>query len=61
MPERQPGDGAVSLRRDKNMIVIECGSRVLIVGEYNAWRIFGMLAVLLGIPLSKKVGKAIKL
>lgn len=32
---------------------------VLIVSEYNAARIFGLLAIFLGIQLSKKVGKAI--
>ncbi len=30
------------------------------MSEYNAWRIFGMLAIILGIELPKKVGKEIK-
>jgi hypothetical protein len=30
------------------------------LSRYNAWRIFGMLAVILGIPLPSKLGKLIK-
>ena len=32
----------------------------LVVSEFNAWRIFGAMSLILGIPLSKAAGKAIK-
>ena len=33
----------------------------IVCSPYNAWRVFGLLALMLGIPLPTKVGKAIKL
>jgi hypothetical protein len=63
MPERQTDDGAVALRRVGEKIAVHVTDggvdQELVMGEHNAWRIFGMLAVMLQIPLSPKVGKAI--
>lgn len=66
MPERQPTDGAVSVNRPaKGMIGITASTdgqlETLRMSEFNAWRVFGMLSLFLGLPLPKAVGKAIKL
>jgi hypothetical protein len=34
-------------------------TQTMVISEYNAFRIFGTLAVMLEIPISKAVGKAI--
>lgn len=69
MPERKPTDGAVSVERifgndpvaDLALAVVTDGTEQRItMSEHNAWRAFGMLAVMLGIPLPKDIGKAIK-
>jgi hypothetical protein len=62
MPERQPTDKNIGVRDIGNgEYEIECGDQRMVVGEYNLVRIFGVTAILLGIPLSKSVGKNIKL
>jgi len=66
-PTREPEDGAVSVRREtidgRERILLSCGEHQegLELSPYNAWRIFGMLSIILELPLSKQVGKAIKL
>ena len=65
MPERMPIDGAVSVDRNHQgemvLRVMHDGvNQSIVLSEYNAWRIFGLLAVMLEIPLSRAVGKAIK-
>jgi len=65
MPERDADDGAVEVRREpggKIAIVIEHVnvSEALRMSPHNAWRVFGMLAVMLGIPLPAKIAKAIR-
>jgi hypothetical protein len=67
-PPRQPNDGPVKVRRaGANLDVIElCVEHpncieVIRVSEHNAWRLFGLLGFMLGIPLTKEAGKAIKL
>ena len=66
MPPRQTIDGPVSVDRpDPGWIGItvetnDTPARVT-MSEYNAWRVFGLLSVMLGLPLSKVVSKAIKL
>jgi len=68
MPERKPDDGSltVSLLGPKyDRVAISCerpsGCSGLVLSDYNAWRLFGILSVLLGIPLTKEAGKAITL
>lgn len=68
MPKREPTDGALTVRRIAGTGHIELieerdghPAAWLIVSEYNAWRLFGMMALILGIPLSKAVAKTIKL
>ena len=64
MPDRQPTDGPVSATRENGNIRIAVETagerRSILMGEHNAWRIFGLLAVMLGLPMTKEVGKAIK-
>jgi hypothetical protein len=65
MPERKPSDGPMSVNRPgpgEITIAAETNGEIqtLTMSEFNAWRTFGCLAMMLGIPLSKEVGKAIK-
>jgi hypothetical protein len=71
MPPRQPEDGKVEISQlDDDSLVLSV-TRVLDekrsdtdsirMSRYNAARMFGMLSLFLGIPLPKKLGKAIKL
>src|SRR5262245_29859007 len=65
MPERAPFDGPLSVRRIGDSIIVEATQGALTarveMSEYNAWRVFGCLALLLEIPLPPSVSKAIKL
>lgn len=68
MPERKPDDGPITVsllgpNYDRVAISAEGpqGSSGLVISEYNAWRLFGMLSMILHIPLTKEAGKAIKL
>jgi hypothetical protein len=65
-PERSEHDGAVRVERNlKDEIIISVthkgAEQTLVMGEFNAWRIFGMLAFLLGAKLSKALQSAIRL
>lgn len=67
-PERGPEDGQVTITRahdDPSKIliaVVHSGiEREIRMTEHNAWRVFGMLAFMLGIKLPVKLLKAIKL
>lgn len=66
-PERSVGDGEVWVRRHgvgNAYISIHAESNgncsEATMGEYNAWRAFGMLATILGIKLPKNIAKQIK-
>lgn len=64
MPERQPEDGALNVSRLPGgrlylQITHACGN--LVLSDYNAARLFGILALFLEIPLPPALGKAIKL
>jgi hypothetical protein len=69
MPEREPSDGAVRIGRTlpsgSRMVFIEAThggeTECLRISEYNAWRILGMLSLVLEIPLTKEAQRAIKL
>lgn len=66
MPLRQPSDGPIAVNRPgPEQIAIDvtnAGETARIVmSEFNAWRLFGMLALMLEIPLPSTIGKAIKL
>jgi hypothetical protein len=68
MPERKPSDGKVSVERCSVPggyivvnVVTDGDNYELVMSEHNAWRVFGMLSLILGIPQTKAVGKAIKL
>lgn len=66
MPDRRMIDGAVEvLAIDDDEILIAVttnGDRQhMRIGRFNAWRVFGTLSVILGIPLPPATGKAIKL
>ena len=67
MPERQPTDGPVRVARllDGRLMEISVETDgvtgTLALSEHNAWRVFGMLALMLEIPLPPRIGEAIKL
>jgi hypothetical protein len=59
-------DGPVSVKRpDENFVLVtvttDGRTESILMTEHNASRVFAMLAVMLEIPLSPAVGKAIKL
>ena len=70
-PARRPTDGMVEVQRMDNSTLGDdmINIRVTTGGEdhfitcspFNAWRVFGMLSVMLGIPLPAATGKAIKI
>jgi hypothetical protein len=65
MPPRVSGDGAISVRRPEPgrllISVIDDGNECNVdVSDHNAWRLFGMLAFMLGIKLPDSIAKAIK-
>lgn len=64
-PERKSYDGPVSVQRVGDYIDVQATDTDtmsnLHMSEYNAWRVFAMLAIVLGIELPKSVGKLIKM
>lgn len=61
-PERSASDGPVSVTRPAANKIAICATTdgqggELVMSEYNAWRVFAMLAVILGIPLPAKARK----
>ena len=65
-PARRPEDGAVNIRReDDDHYTIEVTTngvtQAVLASGFNAWRVVGMLAMMVGIPLPSWVGRAIKL
>lgn len=61
---RLPDDPGVSVNRvmkdgvqDLDHVCISCGDQSLTVSEFNAARLFGMIALMLGIPLSAEAKK----
>lgn len=64
MPERQPDDGPLGVDRPHGQdgyLRFKHGDQWMVLSEYNAARLFGMLALFLNIPLPSALGKAIKL
>jgi len=66
MPSRLPEDGGITIERgSENYLVIGVTNdgkpESIITSEYNAWRIFGALSLMLGIPLPSKTAKEIKM
>lgn len=65
MPPRAPDDGPIGIRKDRGEYVLlttQCGvESELRVSPHNAWRLFGSLALMLGIPLPKAIGRLIRL
>jgi hypothetical protein len=64
-PERQPVDGPVEVRREGTCIHLSATHdghhRFMTVTEFNAWRLFVMLALILGVSLPKKLLKSIRM
>ena len=65
MPERKPSDGPMGVSSpSEDEITITAMTngemQAVTMSKFNAWRTLGCLALMLGIPLSKDVGKAIK-
>lgn len=66
MPPRQPGDGHMGVERvdDDHLriyAVTEGQDQAIKVSDFNAWRLFGALSLMLGLPLPKNVSKSIKM
>lgn len=67
MPRRKPSDGPVSVKNNfsDETVTIEATTNnipsSLTCGRHNAFRLFGMLALMLEIPLPSSIGKSIKL
>lgn len=64
--ERRDCDGTVTVTRlGRDLLAVavvhEGEEQRLMMSEFNARRVFGMLSLMLELPLSPKVGKAIKL
>lgn len=62
-PDRLPDDGSVRVEcsgHNHSLVYIEVDGQNIMMSQYNAWRLFGMLALLLKIPLTRAVAKAIK-
>lgn len=64
-PTRKDGDGRIEVQRVGDYIDIRCTTDnredSMSMGEYNAWRLFGMLSTILGIQLPKQLAKNIKI
>lgn len=62
MPNRLPTDGPMGVRRvGDDYLALDFNGHEVTVSRYNAARLYGMLGMFLEIPLSKAMGKAIKL
>ncbi len=65
MPKRLPTDGAVGIRRVEGHLVLACVTAGTEYGvpmsPHNAWRAFGLLALMLDIRLPRRIGKLIEL
>jgi hypothetical protein len=65
MPVREEGDGEVGVHRVNGKIQVTVTTngetQSVLMSEYNAWRIFGMLSVMVGLSLPSVIAKAIKL
>lgn len=64
-PARQSFDGPCVVRRIGEVIIVESTQNGMTtrveMSEYNAWRVFGCLALMLEIPLPERISKAINL
>ncbi len=65
MPERRDSDGGVKVSRVDDYILIAVTSlgkeESILISPYNAWRVFGMLSVLLGLRLPRAMAERIRL
>jgi hypothetical protein len=64
-PERELDDGPIGVRREtvnnRERVMITVNDQTIEMSGFNAWRIFGCLAIMLEIPLPAKTRKAITL
>lgn len=66
-PPRGPKDGQIQIWNDgpdgDMCILVEHSGETqrIVLTEYNAWRVFGTLALLLGVQLPKKIAESLKL
>jgi len=65
-PAREKSDGGISVTKmEGGRLRISCDTdgvtTSVVLGAFNAWRAFGMLAMMLEIKLPAKLGKSIKL
>jgi hypothetical protein len=59
MPERQPNDGAIGVRREDGYVVLTVDGKSLRMSDFNAWRIFGAMSLLYHFTLPRALQKAI--
>jgi len=65
MPERNEGDGEIKVFKSSDgklvLLCVQDGEETSVrMSAHNAWRAFGLLALMLEIPLPDNVGNAIK-
>ncbi len=65
MPERSAGDGKIDVTRiEDGTLVLRCEQdgewQSVRLSKYNAWRAFGLLALMLKIKLPDALARAIK-
>jgi hypothetical protein len=66
-PDRLPTDGAVAVQRNQDgetvciMVESNGSAQFISCSEFNAWRLFGMMAPMLGIKLPSKLARGIRL
>jgi hypothetical protein len=64
MPARAESDGRIECNREGEHLLLSCtqdGATTSVrMSDYNAWRAFGLLAIMLKIPLPDAVSKEIK-
>ena len=65
MIKREPRDGSVGVQRSNDDILITAEdndeNKIITVSEWNARRLFAMLALVLGFPLPTKTSKQIEM
>lgn len=65
-PDRATNDGPMRVERPREGVIVVAVTtddveQIITMSEFNAWRVFGCLAFMLGIKLPSKIQKAIQL
>ena len=60
-PDRHPDDKDPRLTWSGHMLLIEVGDQHIGLSAFNAWRVFGLMSFMLGLPLPLRIQRMIKL